>query len=181
MHNNTEHDARLARVRDYAADVAAEWELDGRGTEALVDLVTEAVEGWTVAECDEAGDRASEAADAAAPIWYTDQVALLSDPLSLGMVNRGLDDLGLPSFDTARDDFYQWVAGTAVAGWAYCLSNALASAVCGLVTVDGFRVLGLDDDAADMAALLVRRGEWDGNLAGLCLAAGLLSGEAVAR
>jgi hypothetical protein len=47
--------------------------------------------------------------------------------------------------------------------------------------VDGFRVLGLDDDAADMAALLVRRGEWDGNLAGLCLATSLLSGEAVTR
>jgi hypothetical protein len=181
MHNNnnTEHDARLARVRDYAEGVAADWELDGRGTEALVDLVTEAVEGWTVAECDEAGDRAHECADAAAPIWYTEQVALLSDPLSLGMVNRGLDSSGLPAFDTARDDFYQWVAATAVAGWAICLADALAAAVSGLVTVDGFRVLGLDDDAADMAALLVRRGEWDGNLAGLCLAASLLSGEAV--
>jgi len=175
METNKEGRDIAALATDYADGVSARWRLDARAADAVRDLVLDAVAAWTVEEISDAGDRCAEAADTAAPIYYTEQAALLADELSLSMVRAGVDDIGAPKFDHLEDDFYQWTCATAAAGWYLTLATAMEAAVAGLVEVPGLVALGLSEDAAEVAARLAADG-WTGNLAGLHLAAELLGG-----
>lgn len=166
MENNTERAQALyglgwTHLPELAREVAADFvpEL----------LMLEGGPNWD--DC--AYDRARECADAGVPIYRSDLLALLADADTADRILQAADDLG--GVDNKRGgDYLTALVSLGVYGM---LSEVLNFMVRKLDYAEGWLGLGLDADAADVAATLLP--EWSGTVAELLAAAPRLAVEGV--
>jgi hypothetical protein len=154
-------------------------DLPGFARDAAADFVADLLDLTGVAVHDgETSDRVHECADAAVPIWRSELLALLADVDAADAILRAAEDLGGTTTLGAGADV---VTGLVQVGVYGVLSDVFGLMVWGLERdggVDGFRALGLDRDAAEVAAALLP--EWSGTVRELLAAAPRLAADGVA-
>lgn len=124
----------------------------------------------------EAYDVCWQAADTACPIYYHEQLGLLTSEEVWGWVM----DTSEGNFETPQEgeDLYHYTCRAAAVQYVQALSALFGAMVDGLSRPEGWVGLGLDDyDTADLAATLLP--EWSGTVAELLEAAPRLAAEAV--
>lgn len=119
-------------------------------------------------------DRASECADAGVPVYRSELLALLADPSTADAILHAADDLGgLDSCGLAGDTVTRLVS----LGVYGVLSDVFGAMIYAFESDAVWAVLGLDDDAAEVAAGLFP--EWSGTVAELLESAPRLVSEGV--
>jgi hypothetical protein len=110
---------------------------------------------------------AFEFADGAAPIYYDEQLALLADTATREWLEQYSD--GDREDKLHGESVYAFACRVAVSAWVCGVAAELALMLDELTTSDGFEALGLDADAAEVAAALLP--EWAGTVGELVEAA----------